>query len=100
MQKKYKQADKQLNLVYQTVIKENSNDIYFISNLKISQRIWFQFRVAKIKVMYPDKILLNFGSIFSVYWYSYLEELMIERTKKLRQLQDGIQEGELCTGSI
>lgn len=39
-QSKYLKADKELNLVYNKVLKEYKSDTAFIKNFKNAQRIW------------------------------------------------------------
>ncbi len=50
----YKQADKELNDIYKTILSEYKSDTIFIKNLKASQRIWISFRDAELKVKYPE----------------------------------------------
>ena len=45
--KNYQKADKELNSVYQKILKEYSEDTLFIKNFKNAQRIWVQFRDAE-----------------------------------------------------
>lgn len=42
--KKYENADKELNEIYNKVLKEYKEDAVFIQNLKKSRRLWLQFR--------------------------------------------------------
>jgi len=51
----YANADKELNLVYQTILKEYSKDSVFIKNLKIAQNIWIKSRDADLNAVFtPD----------------------------------------------
>lgn len=99
-QKKYLKADKELNLVYNQILKEYKSDVEFIKNLKIAQRIWIQFRDAEMKSRYPDREPGYYGSIHPMCWSIYLTELTEERTKKLKMWLTGIEEGDACSGSI
>jgi uncharacterized protein YecT (DUF1311 family) len=99
-QAKFNQADKQLNIVYKKVLTSYSRDSNFIAQLKASQRIWIQFRDAEMKMRYPEKDQSNYGSAFPMCWYIYMEELTVERTKKLKLWLTGAKEGEVCSGSI
>jgi uncharacterized protein YecT (DUF1311 family) len=99
-QAKFNQADKQLNIVYKKILTSYSRDTNFIVQLKTSQRIWIQFRDAEMKMKFPEKDQSNYGSVFPLCWYAYMEELTAERTKKLKQWLTGAKEGEVCNGSI
>lgn len=99
-QKKYLKADKELNLVYNQILKEYKSDVEFIKNLKIAQRIWIQFRDAEMKSRYPDREPGYYGSIHPMCWSIYLTELTEERTKKLKMWLTGIAEGDACSGSV
>ena len=99
-QSKYLKADKELNLVYNKILKEYKSDTEFITNFKNAQRIWIQFRDAEMKSKYPDREEGYYGSIHPMCWSIYLTELTEERTKKLRVWLTGIEEGDSCTSSV
>ena len=94
----YKKADKELNRVYQAIISEYSEDSVFIENLIISQRIWIQFRDAEFKMKYPDNV--EYGSVQEMCEAMYLEKLTKERIKTLNVWLKGLEEGEVCSGSV
>ena len=98
--KNYEQADKELNVTYQKILKEYKADTAFIKNLKTAQRIWVQFRDAELKAMYPDREPGYYGTIQPLCKYDYLENFTTERTKKLKMWLDGAGEGDMCSGSI
>ena len=93
-------ADKELNQVYQAVLKEYKSDTVFIKSLRTSQKAWVQFRDAEMKMMYPDRESGYYGSIHPMCWSVYKTELTIERTKKLRMWLTGQEEGDSCSSSI
>jgi uncharacterized protein YecT (DUF1311 family) len=62
-QNKYLKADKELNNVYNQILKEYKTDTEFVKNLKIAQRIWIQYRDAEMKSKYPDREQGYYGSI-------------------------------------
>jgi uncharacterized protein YecT (DUF1311 family) len=99
-QSKQLKADKELNVVYNKVLKEYKNDPEFIKSFKNAQRIWIQFRDAEMKSRYPDRKQGYYGSIQPMCWSNYLTELTDERTKKLKMWLIGIDEGDACSGSI
>ena len=98
--KNYQKADKDLNATYQKILKEYKNDISFVTNLKITQKIWVQFRDAEMKTKYSEREDGYYGSIFPVCWNNYLQELTEERTRKLKIWLIGVKEGDACAGSV
>lgn len=93
-------ADNELNSVYQKIIKEYKSDIKFIKNFKTSQKIWIQFRDAEMKVKFPEREDGYYGSVFPMCWSMELTELTKIRTKKLKIWLTGIEEGDVCSGSV
>jgi uncharacterized protein YecT (DUF1311 family) len=98
--KKYLKADKELNSIYQKVLKEYKEDTTFTKNLKASQKIWIQFRNAEMKVKYPNREPGYYGSVHPMCWSIYLTELTNERIKTLKNWLDDIEEGDVCSGSV
>jgi uncharacterized protein YecT (DUF1311 family) len=98
--KEYLKADKELNSVYQKVLKEYKEDATFIKNLKASQAIWVQFRNAEIKVKYPAREPGHYGSVQPMCRSSYLTKLTNERIQTLKIWLEGIEEGDVCSGSV
>jgi len=96
----FQKADKELNSVYQNILKEYKSDTAFIKNLKIAQKIWIQFRDAEMKARYPDREDGYYGSIQPMCWSSYLTELTEDRITKLKIWLAGIEEGDACAGSV
>lgn len=96
--KNYKKADKELNNVYNAILREYKADTLFIKNFKKAQRIWVQFRDAQMDAKYPHPN--EYGSIFPTCYYMELQELTNERTKQIRIWLTGIEEGDLCSGSV
>ena len=98
--KKYLSADKELNSIYQKILKEYKEDTSFIKNLKQSQKIWIQFRSAEMKVKYPNRESGHYGSGLPMCWSIYLTELTNERIKSLQVWLNGVEEGDVCAGSV
>ena len=96
----YQKADKELNKVYEEIIKRNTADTAFIRNLKISQRLWVQFRDAELKMKYPEREKGYYGSTQPLCEYEYLEELTKERITRLKQWLEGNEEGDSCGGTL
>jgi uncharacterized protein YecT (DUF1311 family) len=96
--KKYIQADKELNSIYQKILREYKQDTIFIKNLKTSQKIWIQFRDAEMKLKYPSREPGYYGSVQPMCWSIYLTGLTNDRIKTLKVWLDGIEEGDVCSG--
>jgi len=98
--KDYQKADKNLNIIYQNILKEYNKDTTFIRNFKNAQRLWIQFRDAEMKAKYPDRESGYYGSVQPMCWSMYLTDLTNERLTKLKIWLTGIKEGDVCTGSV
>ncbi|AXY78799.1 DUF1311 domain-containing protein [Paraflavitalea soli] len=98
--KKFQAADKELNATYQQILKDYSKDPVFIANFKKAQKLWVQFRDAEMKAKYPDREPGYYGSVQPMCWSMYLTELTIERTTKLKVWTTGIEEGDVCAGTV
>lgn len=98
--KEYLKADKELNSIYQKVLKEYKEDAAFVKNLKAAQKIWIQFRDAEMKVKYPDREPGHYGSVQPMCRSTYLTRLTNERINTLKVWLDGIEEGDVCSGSV
>lgn len=48
------QADKELNAVYQAVLKRHNADRVFSEKFKAAQRAWLKWRDAEMEAIYPD----------------------------------------------
>nr|WP_233503060.1 lysozyme inhibitor LprI family protein [Putridiphycobacter roseus] len=96
----YKESDKQLNEIYQTILSAYQTDSVFIDNLKKSQRIWIRFRNAEMAMKYPDYSVIHYGSIQPTCEAYYLKELTDQRIKTLKIWVRGVAEGETCNGSV
>ena len=93
-------ADKELNSIYQKILKKNADDTIFIKNLKTAQRAWIQFRDAEMNMKYPEREYGYYGSSQPMCWSIYKTELTKERIKTLKQWVEGIEESDICGGSI
>ncbi len=94
----YLKADKELNLIYNKILKEYKSDTEFIKNLKASQIIWIKFRDSEMKIKFPDREVGYYGSIQPICRYSYLEKLTKISTNDLKVWLTGIEEGDVCSG--
>lgn len=98
--KEYHISDSILNQTYKRILSEYANDSLFIRNLKISQRIWIQFRDSELNLKYPQYPENTYGIIHPLCTAYYLKDLTDERVKTLKIWLDGIEEGDACSGSV
>jgi uncharacterized protein YecT (DUF1311 family) len=96
----FRKADKELNEIYQKILVEYKTDTVFVKNLKQSQRFWIQFRDAELAMKYPEREEGYYGSVHPMCVAMYLTQLTEERIKILRIWLDGIEEGDVCCGSV
>ena len=97
----YKEKDAELNLVYSKILKEYGNEKDFIINLKKAQNIWIQFRDAEMAMRFPKEDKgLHYGSVYPMCRSYILAEMTEQRTNKLKVWLEGIEEGEVCLGTI
>lgn len=94
----YRKADKELNTVYQSILKQYAVQPVFIQKLKAAQRIWISFRAAELAARYPEAG--KYGSSEPICRAAYLESLTRDRIKTLKVWLDGLPEGETCMGSV
>lgn len=94
----YKKADKQLNTVYQLILRQYSRKTVFLKNLKAAQRLWVQLRDADVAAKFPQGG--SYGSVEPMCRAACLETYTLNRTKFLKVWLDGIPEGDVCSGSV
>jgi uncharacterized protein YecT (DUF1311 family) len=97
----YQQKDTELNKTYLQVLNLYKDDVAFIQKLKLAQRTWVAFRDAQLAALFPAaNTQVEYGSIYPVCRCQTLSELTAQRTAQLRRWIDGIEEGDVCGGSI
>ncbi|MCF0038695.1 lysozyme inhibitor LprI family protein [Dyadobacter fanqingshengii] len=96
----YAKAEIEINSVYQKILREYATDKEFIKNLRTSQRLWIQFRDAEVRARYPQREPGYYGSVHSMCLANLKTELTNERIKVLRVWLTGIEEGDVCAGSV
>ena len=95
------EADVLLNKTYNHVLAEYSKDATFIRKLKIAQRAWIAYRDAQIEALYPEPDKrFAYGSAFEMCRCTALAALTTRRSDELKKWIDGIEEGDVCSGSI
>jgi uncharacterized protein YecT (DUF1311 family) len=97
----YQRKDTELNQTYSQVMNLYKDDAEFIQKLKLAQRAWIAFRDAQLAALFPAAdTQVEYGSIYPVCRCQTLSELTAQRAAQLRRWIDGIEEGDVCGGSI
>ena len=95
------QADALLNKTYNQVLTDYSKNAAFIRKLKIAQRAWIAYRDAQIEALYPEPDKrAAYGSVYPMCRCIALAQLTTQRAAELKKWIDGIEEGDVCPGSI
>ncbi|SFB00967.1 Uncharacterized conserved protein YecT, DUF1311 family [Azotobacter beijerinckii] len=96
-----KAVDDEMNRVYQIIISQYKADQEFIAKLRNAQRAWLAFRDAELEARFPAKDKQSsYGSVYPMCSNTFLVQRTQERIKHLREWLDGIEEGEVCAGSM
>jgi len=94
------QTRKKLDSVFNAILVEYKDNLSFIKNLNHSQNLWTDYMEAQMLVRFPEDDSIRDGSIFNLCWYSYREELLNERINSLQVWLTGIDEHDVCSGSV
>jgi len=94
-------ADAELNRVYKKVRAMYKNDPTFLSQLKTAQRAWIKFRDAHLDARYPlEEGMNNHSSAVRDCICYELATVTRARTKQLKEWVTGMEEGDVCSGSL
>jgi uncharacterized protein YecT (DUF1311 family) len=85
---KYKEADKNLNEVYQQILKKYKTNGTFIKNIRNAQRVWIEYRDAQFEMNYPKNDSHYNRNTITDSEAIYLTRLTNERTKTLMEILD------------
>ena len=84
----FQEADRELNRVYKALRNKNKHDKAYLSNLKISQRLWIKFRDAELDMIFTCKSGNKrqcFGSMYPLLYHSEKEVITRQRVKSLNE---------------
>jgi len=100
--KNFQGMDEKLEEIYQQILSAYKDDMQFIEKLKKSQELWINLRDAQVAMMFPkaEEDFRYYGSVYPMCRASYLAQLTEERIKTLQLWSDGIEEGDVCAGSV
>ena len=97
----YQKEDQELNRVYQQILREYRGDALFLQRLREAQRAWLVYRDAQLSALYPERdAQRHYGSVYPMCRCLALAEITQQRAKELRRWIEGMEEGDVCGGSI
>lgn len=100
----YQAADRQLNTLYQQVLKLYAQDVAFLKSFKASQLAWLKFRDAQLEAVFPTQPgqakPTTYGSVYPMCRCTVLAELTRARNQQLQTWVRGTEEGDVCSGSV
>ena len=85
----FAKADKELNQVYQSLIKKEGKDSLFIRKLRLAQKAWLAFRDADLQARFAcakDNVRICWGSMYPMSFLFRKSELKREITMHLNQM--------------
>jgi uncharacterized protein YecT (DUF1311 family) len=96
-----KAVDDEMNRIYQAILSKHKADQEFLAKLRNAQRAWLAFRDAELEARFPFKDKQShYGSVYPMCSNMFLVQRTQERIKHLREWLDGVEEGEVCAGSV
>lgn len=100
----WEQADKKLNVLYKQVLTLYASKPAFLKAFKASQVAWLKFRDAQEEALYPTQPgqpkRVTYGSVYPSCNCAVLTDLTTARNRQLQLWVDGIEEGDVCSGSV
>lgn len=94
-----KEAEQKLRKTYAEILRNYHADKSFIKHMQSAQRAWLAYREAHLRSLYPHEDLAEYGSVYDMCLCSALAEITNNRIKELEQWTQGIEMGDVCTGS-
>lgn len=99
-EQKLKSAEAELASLYNQILTDYSFDKVFIKNIEEAQQLWTKFAAAELKARYPDREPGYYGSAHQMCLSEFRAELIVERIRRLRLWLTGVEEGDVCSGSV
>ncbi|WEN16500.1 lysozyme inhibitor LprI family protein [Rhodanobacter sp. AS-Z3] len=97
-------ADAELNQVWKAIQARYADQPQFLSQLKTAQQAWLVFRDAELAAKFPlaagERANVQYGSVFPMCESQFKAELTRQRVAQLKVWLDGVEEGEVCSGSV
>lgn len=95
----YKKADAEMNQAYGLIMGNYRGDRAFISAMRKAQLAWIRYRDAHVESIFPGDAS-QYGSINPMCRCTDLAEITRARTQILNRWVEGIEEGDVCAGSV
>ena len=97
----FKAADESLDATYCRILDEYRDEEAFLLKFEAAQESWMVFRDAHLAALFPEEDpQMAYGSIFPLCRCQTLLEMTEKRIHVLEKWIDGIEEGDVCAGSI
>ncbi len=97
----YEKSDAELNKAYKKILNDYKQDQVFLEKLKQAQKAWLAFRDAHVNAVYPEADKqTEYGSAYGMCRCLVLKELTEVRVEQLKKWVDGVEEGDVCAGSV
>ena len=91
----------EMDRIYAEILKRFAGDTRFIAKLNAAQNAWQRYREAHLESLYPaDDKMLAYGSAYRHCRKIASAALTRERINHLRLWLQGVEEGEVCAGSL
>lgn len=97
--KEFKQADENLNKVYEQILNKHKDDSVFIEKFTKTQSIWLEFRNAEIEAIFPSQDKKVYGSLYPLAYAQEKTRLTLVRAKELNQWLVGVPNDTIGAGS-
>ena len=100
---KLQKAEAEMNKMLGQIYTDYKDDQNFIVKMKKAQSAWEKFYEAQIEAVFPnagDNPKLEYGSVYPMCDCQWRENFINDRIKQLKVWADGIEEGDVCTGSV
>jgi len=92
------EANAELNLVYEQLLRKHAPHKNFIKKLKLAQEAWLKFRDAHIESLYPEPDIDQLraeGTVYPMCKAMEIARLTAERTRSLKNILEH-KEGDVC----
>jgi uncharacterized protein YecT (DUF1311 family) len=97
----YQNAETEMSRLYAQIIAQHADDRAFVDAFERAQEAWLAYRDAEYDAQFPPpQSNVHYGSVLPMCSSSFAEAMAHERIARLRQWIDGVEEGDVCAGSL
>jgi uncharacterized protein YecT (DUF1311 family) len=96
----YRETDAIRLSTVRQIVKQYKSDTIFVANLWKAEAIWIKWRDAAVDVKFPGEATRHYGSVQPMCHAMYLNEITKQHIAYLKQWLEGIEEGDVCRGSV